>query len=171
MPAPYDARKLANLLLDSFDIRTAELSNKKLNKLLYFVHGAGLARLGYPLVRNHFEAWDHGPVIDVVYHAFKQFEWAPIQSRAMAFDYAVGFEKVIDYKDINPSDRDFILRVASYYNKYSADELEEMTHEVDSPWAVVRSTPKIDRGIKDRIPEDLIRSYFVIRLGPPRSVN
>lgn len=171
MPAPYDARKIANLLLDSFDSRQWEISNKKINKVIFFIHGVGLARLNYALVRNHLEAWDHGPVVDVVYQSFKQFDRHPISERASAFSYLTGQVEPLEYKDIGHRDREFMLRVAAYYIRYTADELETMTHEFDTPWSIVRSTPVEERGIRNRIPDELIREYFVNHLGRPSTVN
>lgn len=171
MSAPYDGRKIANLLLDSFDSVQWEISNKKMNKVLFFVHGVGLSRLNYPLVRNHIEAWDHGPVVDVVYHSFKEFERLPITRKATAFSYVNDQEETLSYDDIDERDRNFIVRVAAHYLRHSADELEAMTHEIDTPWTIVRSTSVQDRGIRNRIPDELIRGYFVKRLGAPVAVN
>ena len=171
MVAPYDARKIANLLLDRFDSTRWEISNKKINKLLYFIHGVSLVRLQYGLVRNHFEAWDHGPVVAVVFHEFKKFEYRPIEHRAKAFDYASNKEEILGYDDLDVREVEFITRVTKYYVKYSADDLEAMSHEPDSPWSIVRATPAGERGIRDRIPDDLIQRYFAVRLGPLKSVN
>lgn len=49
----------------------AELSNLKLQKLLYYAQGRYLARTGRPLFPQPIEAWDHGPVVSAVYHACK----------------------------------------------------------------------------------------------------
>lgn len=171
MNAPYDARKIANFVLDQFDAEACAISNKKINKLLFFVHGVSLARLGAGLVKNHFEAWDHGPVVSVVYHAFKGFVFEPIQTRATAFNYVTNQNEVLGYSDITDEHRNFILRVAGYYMRYSADELEAMTHEADSPWTAVRATPAFERGIRDRIPDEQIQRYFQLRLGPAKAVN
>ena len=171
MAAPYDGRKVANLLLDRFDSVKWGISNKKINKVLFFVHGVGLARLSYPLIRNHFEAWDHGPVVSVVYHSFKQFDFKPICLRAAAFNYVSNKEEVLMYTELDPRDREFIVKVAEYYMQRTADDLESMTHEVDAPWSIIRAIPPGERGLRNRIPDDLIRRYFVERLGAPRSVN
>jgi uncharacterized phage-associated protein len=125
--APYDARQIANLLLDLFDSNAHGVTNKKINKILYYIQAVALVRLQIPLVRNHFEAWDHGPVVKVVYHAFKNFEYRPISSPATALDYVSGKEVVMGFEHIAAEHRDFIFRVAEYYMKFTADELEDMT--------------------------------------------
>ena len=45
-----------------------QITNLKLNKLLYYAQGAFLARTGHPLFHNTMEAWPLGPVIPDVYH-------------------------------------------------------------------------------------------------------
>ena len=59
----YDARAVANFLLDHADARGLSLTQLMLLKLLYFSHGWYLNRFKSPLVENEFEAWEHGPVI------------------------------------------------------------------------------------------------------------
>src|SRR4051794_25170043 len=78
----HDARKIANLLLSEFDSKRFDVTNLKLNKILFFLHAFHLVRNSRPLIKNHFEAWEHGPVVRVVYHEFKLFERAPITSLA-----------------------------------------------------------------------------------------
>ncbi len=38
-----------------------QITNLKLNKLLYYAQGAFLARTGKPLFENNMEAWTYGP--------------------------------------------------------------------------------------------------------------
>jgi len=52
----YEARKICNLLLARYDAQRFELSNLRLNKLLYFIHAEALAHGGAGLVRNHSSA-------------------------------------------------------------------------------------------------------------------
>jgi uncharacterized phage-associated protein len=171
MPAPYDARKIANFLLDTFDSEKWLISNKKINKLLYFIHGVYLVRRNQGLIRNHFEAWDHGPVVSVVYHAFKECEFRAIKHRASALDYASNEISIIAYCDISIDDRDFILKVIDFYLRLSAQQLEDLTHVEGGPWWSVRQLPLADRGLRNRIPDDLIRKYFSNLLGTAADVN
>ncbi|HKG75432.1 MAG TPA: type II toxin-antitoxin system antitoxin SocA domain-containing protein, partial [Aestuariivirgaceae bacterium] len=132
-----DGRLIANLILDHFDSEEWAISNKKINKLIYFCHGFSLCRLSQPLVRNHFEAWRHGPVIKVVYDNFKKAEFSPIKIRATAFDYVEARELPVSYQAISSQMRDFILGITEHFIGESADELEQITHESGSPWHIV----------------------------------
>jgi uncharacterized phage-associated protein len=171
MSAPYDARQIANLLLDRFDSNVHGVTNKKINKILYYIQVVALVRLQMPLIKNHFEAWEHGPVVKVVYHAFKNFEYRPISSLATSLDYVSGKEVVMSFEHIAAQHRDFIFKVAEYYMKFTADELEDMTHRADGPWARIRSLPERERGIRSRIPDELILEHFKNRFGRTEPVN
>jgi uncharacterized phage-associated protein len=49
---PYDARAIANLLLEFAETRNVRLTQIALLKLLYFAHGWYLARTGKPLIHK-----------------------------------------------------------------------------------------------------------------------
>lgn len=50
----------------------AYITNLKLNKLVYYAYVEAL-RSGYKLFCDDIEAWQHGPVVADVYHAFKRY--------------------------------------------------------------------------------------------------
>ena len=50
-----------------------EMTNARINKLLYFAQGWHLAKTGEPLFNDNIEAWDYGPVVHSVYSEFKRY--------------------------------------------------------------------------------------------------
>ena len=74
----HDGRAIANFILDYCDSRGSRVTNLALLKLVYFCHVWSLIKLGRPLVRHKFEAWELGPVLPYLYRAFKKFDRAPI---------------------------------------------------------------------------------------------
>lgn len=168
---PHDARAIANLILDRFDSEKYSISNKKINKLIFLCHGFCLVRLGRPLIRNHFEAWTHGPVVRVVYDAFKDFEWQPIQGRAQFLDYSHDRFLDVGYSEIPTEVIELVVRVSEHYASFSAGQLEALTHEEGSPWSAVWKLPEEDRGIRNRIPDRLIQGYFSKRWGQRTSTH
>ena len=42
------------------------ISNLQLQKILYFIQGEYLSKIGKPLFEADFEAWQYGPVICIV---------------------------------------------------------------------------------------------------------
>ncbi len=168
----HDGRKIANLLLSEFDSIRFDLTNLKLNKVLYYVHAFHLVRRGRPIIKNHFEAWEHGPVIRVVYQEFKTFGNAPITKLARYLNYETGREEVIDFADVEAGLREFILSVATHYMQFTASQLREMTHKPGGPWHQVYISSPESRGLRDRIPNDLIQNCFASEIGlGGRSLN
>jgi uncharacterized phage-associated protein len=142
-----------------------ELTNLRLNKLLYFIHGWGLTSRRDGLIRNHFLAWTHGPVIRPVFDSFKIYGEAKITEPAKYLDYASGHSKAIPYDDIAPSDADTILRVFASYDRFTTGKLVDMSHEPGGPWDIVYSAWSKDNRLNLRIPNDLIRSHFLEQAG------
>jgi uncharacterized phage-associated protein len=161
----YEARKICNFLLARYDAEAYNLTNLRLNKLLYFIHGWALTNRPNGLVRNHFEAWKLGPVIKPVFDTFKVFGEKRIQGLAQHLDYASGQKKPISYEDIARPDVDTIISVFESYTRYSTSELVALTHEAGGPWDVVFTAWSNDNRLSPRIPNDLIRDYFLREAG------
>jgi uncharacterized phage-associated protein len=83
----YEARKIANFVLANFDAARFDITNLRLNKLLYFMHGWTLVEEPSGLIRNHFEAWKFGPVVPSVYEEFKRHGDRPITDLAQYLEY------------------------------------------------------------------------------------
>ena len=167
----HDARSIANLILDNFDAVRFEITNKKINKLIYFCHGFSLVRLDRELIRNHIEAWKHGPVVRVLYEEFRKFEHHPITARASFYDYSTLRNQTSSYENVTATEIELALKVSAHYVQFSADELEERTHRENSPWWRVKNMPPADRGMRDRIPNELILEDFVESFGNVRKNN
>jgi uncharacterized phage-associated protein len=121
-----------------------QMTNLKLQKLLYYCQGFSLAIRNKPLFTENIEAWDHGPVVPVIYHEYKSYG-------------ANGFTcpKDFDEKVIPENERNLINEVYSVYGQYSAWGLRNMTHN-ESPWI---KTPS--NGI---ISHKLMKEYFKTKI-------
>jgi uncharacterized phage-associated protein len=161
----YEARKICNYLLTRYDAETYDLTNLRLNKLLYFIHGWSLASRTRGLVRNHFEAWKLGPVVKPVFDTFKVFGEKRIRTLAEHLDYSSGEKRPISFDDIALADVEVIASVFESYARYTTSELVALTHEVGGPWHVVYTAWANDNRLSPRIPDDLIRSYFLRESG------
>ena len=99
--------------------------------------------LNHELFTNQIDAWDHGPVVAVVYTGFDK-----IVKKA----HKSGISDV----EVSPDEMDVILDVWEQYREYSAKELVDMTHEAGTPWKeTYRPNEK-----NTHIPKELIRKYF-----------
>jgi uncharacterized phage-associated protein len=158
--APYDARAVANFLLDLAEERNVQLTQMQLLKLVYFAGGWYLAAQGKPLIRQDFQAWEFGPVVKVVRDAFREFGKSPIRGRAERMDILTG-----EFVPVEPvacdQDRQFIRTVFDAYHHYDGWELSEITHEEGSPWDEIWNSevPLGRLGLK--ISNEAIRKHFV----------
>lgn len=144
--AKYTASEIAKWFLaynrEKADGEGADLiSNLKLQKLLYYAQGTFLGITDHPLFDDAIVAWEHGPVVPSVYHAYKS-------NRGNGIDYTDDF----DFDQISPEDESILESVYENFGQFSAWKLRNMTHE-ESPW---KDTPK-----NHEISQEKIRDYFL----------
>ena len=157
--APYDARAVANFLLDVADDRRRSLGQISLLKILYFAHGWYLTSRRAPLISQYFEAWQHGPVVKVVRDAFKEYGAAPIKSRAKKLILQTGkLEEVQPL--LHPKDADFITVVYEEYAQFGPWQLSDMTHEPGSPWHALWHSENAVGRLGLRIKNEDILTHF-----------
>jgi uncharacterized phage-associated protein len=156
---PYDARAVANLILDEADRKSLNISNLTLQKLLYFCHGLFLISYGRPLVGGYFEAWKFGPVHPGVYEAFKVAAEKPISFRAEKLNLVTQVycevDKVTDQDCLKT-----VSRVLDAYGGLSAGRLVELSHAPNAPWAFVVDNSKVRPMLGLRITDSVIRDKF-----------
>lgn len=120
------------------------IEKTRLNKLLYFAQGHALAELGRPLFQNKIDAWEHGPVVAVVYTGHKK-----IIDDAKA--------RGISDIHVSPQELELVVDVWDQYRSYKAKELVDMTHREGTPW----KDTYIDGEKNLHIPTDLIERFFL----------
>ena len=157
--APYDARSVANLILDYADEIGEGLTQLQLYKILYFAHGWYLSCEKTPLISQSFQAWKFGPVVGVVREAFKAFGDQIISGRAKRLDiYSGNMVETDPVKKID--DVEFVKKIVDFYHTYNGWELSDMTHEKDSPWDRVWNSEKPIGNLGLVLEEGNIMSYF-----------
>lgn len=164
----HDGRAVANCILDLADAHGLALSNMSLLKVLYYAHGWHWVRFGSPLVSNHFEAWEFGPVVRSVYNEFKSFDRRGITSRAKTH-HPTTLDLVEVTHSFSSDVMEFLAEMVSFYGRISAFELSKMTHEPGSPWHQTYEKSKTDVVIGTRIPAQLIRDHFLEHTRTPLS--
>lgn len=120
-----------------------QMTNLKVNKLLYYAQGTFLARTGRPLFNNQIEAWQLGPVVSDIYHKYKVCGKAPIIS-----------EDDIDRTCFTDEEFDTLLDVMREFGQYTGSALVTFTHRPGTPWSNAR-----DNGIPVLNQSD-IKNYF-----------
>jgi uncharacterized phage-associated protein len=172
----HDALAIANWFLARAAAEGKTLDPMKLQKLIYFAHGWSLALTDIPLITEHPEAWDYGPVIPSVYHEFKSFGRKPITEKAKRFEpedpSATTFEDlmkarfvVIEPKIVEDPDAEALLeRVWQVYGPRTGIQLSNMTHAPDGAW--YRAFHELANGRRGvDISDALIKAEFAEKKG------
>jgi uncharacterized phage-associated protein len=130
---PYDPRTIANLVLKYANCIDRKVTNFSVNKIVYFLHGHYLAKTGRPLITEHFEAWQHGPVLYTLYNSFKRYGDQPIDSLAKKMDFSVG--ELVDVEEfVEEEDAKIIWLYINIYTRASVSQLYEWSHVKGGPW-------------------------------------
>ena len=154
---PYQAKALANTLLDWAARKGTDVTPLKLQKLLYFMHADYLVRTGSPLVKETFEAWSYGPVIPSVYEQFKEFSRQKITSRASIFDPRTRRAEVPEL-NIPDDVKAEIEGTFFLYVDVDAGVLSAISHRSNGPWDQALKKFNAHQNINRSISNDLIRS-------------
>lgn len=138
------AQKIANyfLFLADDDEGGELLSNLKLQKLVYYAQGFHLAIFDEPLFEAKIKAWQHGPVVPMLWHKYKHYGGGGIPA-----------PEVQDFNELPASVRELLNEVYDAYGQFSAWALRNMTHE-ERPWREARG-----RG-DEEISTDTMKEYF-----------
>ena len=120
-----------NLIVDYFIWKgqsdKKNVTNKKLQKLLYYAQAWHLVFKGKPLFKDKIEAWVHGPTVGIIYDQFKSFGYNNIEKDI----------ETNNFKKISKSVLDILDEVWRVYGKYDGNFLELLTHG-ETPWQEAR---------------------------------
>ena len=153
-----DALSIANYFIDKANSEGGEIKPLRLMKLVYIAHGFMLALVDRSVFNPRFdvvEAWKFGPVIPSVYHTFKRFKDHPITEKAVVFmgkDGEITFEEPVLKDEEAKLICDFVWK---RYRNFNDNELVSLTHERNTPWAMV-----YQEGKNNIIPDEFTRLYY-----------
>jgi uncharacterized phage-associated protein len=104
----------------------AEMTNMKVQKLLYYAQSLHLALYNEPLFAAEIQAWRYGPVCPPAYKFYCEFEakQLPIPQQ----------ESLLQ---IPPEKKELLEETWEYFGSYHAYKLSDMTH-VEFPWKKAR---------------------------------
>lgn len=138
----------ANLLIEltNKDENTDDMTNLRLNKLLYFAQGHYLARYGKPLFDDEIEAWKFGSIVPRIYGKYENRGKQPIMS----------FDVVDTSKAFTDNEFEMLVTVLQEYKPMSTWSLVNLNHEKGSPWDKFYLKGKYHA----KIDKEDIREYF-----------
>ncbi len=104
----------------------AQMTNMKIQKLLYYSQSLHLALYGEPLFDEEIQAWRYGPVCPPAYRFYSEFEakQLPIPTKEIRFNIPEETHKLLE-------------EVWEYFGGYHAYRLSDMTH-LEFPWRKAR---------------------------------
>lgn len=140
----YSAKNIAEYVVDYCNKQGDPVSNLKLQKILYFLWVDYYKKTKTELFPETFAAWQFGPVVPETYYEFCQYGGLPITS-----NFTV---------DIDVPDQNIINGIIEHYLPKSAYELVTMTHQPNTPWAIIYNNGE---GIRHPIPSELIKETEV----------
>ncbi len=147
MPSQTTALKVAKYFIWKANTEEKEITNKKLQKLLYYAQAWNLVFDGKPLFNDKIEAWIHGPAIAVVYDEYKKYGRDPISERVAESDIK-DLEKIQILND-----------VWNVYGKFDAGYLEILTHN-ELPWQKARENLDTNESSNANISQDIMKQYY-----------
>jgi len=103
-----------------------QITNKKLQKLVYYAQAWSLVLNNKKLFHEPIEAWVHGPAVRSLYVQYKKFGFAPIQEKIQP-----GSIK------ISGRTKELLDEIWKVYGKLDAGYLEMLTHS-EKPWQEAR---------------------------------
>ena len=154
----YYGRAVANFILDHCEAQGRSISNLAMQKIIFFCHAWSLIVLREPLVKQHFEAWEFGPVLQYLYREFRRFDRDAIKSRATKINPFTGAKEVVNY-DFRPDTAQFLRSIIDFYSQLKPGDLVELSHVEGGPWHKVWfHHGKVNPGMK--IDNDEIAAFY-----------
>jgi uncharacterized phage-associated protein len=142
----FRAWEIAESIIDCSRKRSiSDLTNLKLQKLLYYSQAWALALYDEPFFLEDIEAWIHGPVVPRIFGSFKEYRWNVIA------------KPVTPLTDNGATGH--VNAVLDSYGKFTATELERLTHS-EQPWILARRGVAPDEPSRNVIPKDHMKSFY-----------
>ena|ERR1700728_2033597 len=152
----YTADHIANAIIHLSRKRgIQDVTNLKLQKLLYYAQAWFLVFCKRPLFDDAIEAWVHGPVVPSVFRRFKSYGWSVI-------DCGVPVPPPVNEQVLA-----HLGMVLHAYGSVQATRLERLTHQ-ESPWKDARKGIAIDEPSHNVIQQAAMREFYLKALHTTR---
>lgn len=145
----YSAITIARYFIYKNHCDKKGLTNKKLQKLLYYSQAWHLVLFGNKLFKENIEAWVHGPAVPVIYERYKSFGRNNIDEEVKK-DVLERF----DGKELN-----FLENIWSLYGSRDAEYLEVLSHS-ELPWQEARRDIEPFESSNNIITEEMMKTYY-----------
>jgi len=155
--ATLNAKKVAEYFVWKAQGEKKAITNKKLQKLLYYAQAWSLVLNNKKLFNEKIEAWVHGPAVRDVYVEYKKFGFGPITKSVSTGEIA----KIPD------NAKNFLDQVWSVYGKRDAAYLEYLSHS-EMPWQKAREGLDPHIGSENEISLRDMKEFYSSKLKRPK---
>lgn len=146
----YPVELIADYFIWKSNNENKSITNKKLQKLLYYAQAWNIVFNDVPMFLDDIEAWVHGPTVRKIYQNYSRFGFSPIKKEVDEKEFE-GIEKTEDMKLLGD--------VWDVYGKFDADYLETLTHS-EEPWQIAREGLEEDESSDIVIDLKDMREYY-----------
>ena len=153
----HSALDLARYVINTCNAKNFEITNLKLQKILYFIQANFLVEEGKACFCDEIEAWDFGPVIPSVYREFKCFGSLDIPSIKEYYEFDNTVFEIIkkQYECIfNKREKELIDEILVQCSNILTSSLVSITHN-QTPWIEAYS-----QGKNKIMSTESIKKYF-----------
>ncbi len=147
------ALSVAEYFIDKANKDKKPITNKKLQKLVYYTQAWSLVLKNKKLFNEKIEAWVHGPAIKSLYIKYRKFGFNPIQKRV---DNTL-------LKSLSSENKKLLDSVWSVYGGFDADYLEMLTHS-EIPWNEAREGLQNSENSENEISLKTMKSFYSQKL-------
>ena len=145
-------QEVAKYILYLADKDKEVVTNKKLQKLVYYSQAWSLVLNERRLFNEKIEAWIHGPAVRSLYTRYKRFGFEPIEQ-----------DVKLNTIDLTKKEKDLIEQVWNVYGKFDAGYLEMLSHS-EKPWQEARRGLQVCEGSDAEISPDTMKSFYKEKL-------
>lgn len=155
----YTAAQVAEYFIDKANQEGKSITNKKLQKLVYYSQAWSIVLNSKRLFPEKIEAWVHGPAVRTLYVKYKEFGFNPIKKETDKAAVA----------QITDRDKKLLQDVWSVYGKLDAGYLELLTHS-EKPWQDAREGIQNHQSSENEIAPESLRAYYSEKLKDAKRV-
>lgn len=139
-------QRVADFFLAKAQEDKKPISNKKLQKLVYYAQAWNLVINNATLYNDPIEAWVHGPAVRSLYAHYKKYGFMFITEKPKQPIFDVASKLILE-------------EVWTAYGKFDADYLEELSHS-ETPWLVARGSLDINDTSSAIIDTGIMKTYY-----------
>lgn len=152
-PKKISALSIAEYFIDKSNKEGKVITNKKLQKLVYYAQAWSLVLNNKKIFDEKIEAWVHGPAVKSIYVKYKNFGFSAIKKEA---DVSI-------IKTIPSSLQKVLDSVWFVYGNLDANYLEMLTHS-EKPWQEAREGLQSSENSENEISLITMKAFYSKKL-------